>query len=149
MHRKDIRDSVLTIAVIAVFSFLLNYVWETVHEAFLYREHSFKAEKYIMMMLHASTVDASIILGIYLGIAALWKDILWLRAMKWQQVFAACSAGIAIAAFIEYRNVMVLKEWSYNICMPTVFGIGVSPLLQLSITGLLSFWLARALLLRR
>jgi len=146
MRTKHLRDSVSTLAVIAVVSFLLNYVWETVHEAFLYKEHSFRAEKYIVMMLYVSTVDASVILGVYLGVAALWKDILWLRAMKWQQVFTVCFAGMAIAAFIEYRSVLVLKEWSYSPLMPTIFGIGVSPLLQLSVTGLLTFWLTRILL---
>jgi hypothetical protein len=146
MQTKQVRDTVSTLAVIAVLSFLLNYVWESLHEAFLYKQHSFKAVKYVVMMLYVSTVDASVILGMYLGVAALWKDILWLREMKWQQAFVVCVAGMAIAAFIEYRSVLVLKEWSYTPLMPTIFGIGVSPLLQLSVTGLLTFWLTRTIL---
>jgi len=149
MHLKKIRDGVLTVALIFMFAFLMNYVWESLHEAFLYEQHSFKAEKYVVMMMYVSTVDASIILGIYLGIAALWKDILWVREMKWQQTFAVFIAGMAIAAFIEYRNVLVLKEWSYTPLMPTISGIGVSPLLQLGITGSLTFWLTRKVLFGR
>jgi len=149
MNRKKIVDAVLTLSLIFVLSFLLNYIWESVHEAFLYKKHSFNAEKYILMMLRVSTVDAFIILGIYFGVAALWKDILWLQKMKKNQVYASCLAGLVIAAIIEYWNVLLKEEWSYTLHMPTVFGIGISPLIQLSATGLLTFWVSRRILYQK
>jgi hypothetical protein len=149
MNRKKIRDTVLTLSLILILSFLLNYIWESVHEAFLYEKHSFHAEKYTLMMLRVATVDAFIILGIYLGVATLWKDILWLQKMRKLQVYISCLAGLLIAAIIEYWNVLVVKEWSYAPGMPTIFGIGLSPLLQLSTTGLLTFWVVRRILYQK
>jgi len=52
-------------------------------------------------------------------------------------------AGLAIAAVIEYRRVFITMSWRYNQLMPTIFGIGLSPLFQLSITGVTTFWLTR------
>lgn len=138
-----------TLALIFLFSFLLNYIWESVHEAFLYEEHSFNAGKYITMMLYVSVVDASIILGLYLGVSVLWKDIFWLQKMKKTQVCALSLAGTIVAAGIEYWNVIVKKEWRYTPLMPTIFGIGISPLIQLSVTGLFAFWLTKKFLCQK
>lgn len=149
MNRKKIRYAILTLSLIFTLSFLLNYIWESVHEAFLYNKHSFNAGEYILMMLRVSTVDAVIILGIYLGVAAGWKDILWLQKILKMQVYISCLAGLLIAAIIEYWNVLVKKEWSYAPGMPTIFGIGLSPLLQLSTTGLLTFWVIRRILYQK
>lgn len=146
---EKIIDVFFTLTLIFLFSFLLNYIWESVHEAFLYEDHSFNAEKYITMMLYVSTVDASVILTIYLGVSALWKDILWFQKPKRMQVYASSLAGLSVAAVIEYWNVMVKKEWSYTPLMPTILGIGVSPLLQLSVTGLMALWLTRKVLYQK
>lgn len=58
----------------------------------------------------------------------------------------AGTTGVVPAAIIEYRKVFVFKEWSYTPLMPTLFGIGLSPLVQLSVTGLAAFWLTRRVL---
>jgi len=149
MDRKKISDAILTLLLIFVFSFLLNYFWESVHEAFLYKVFKCMADKYIFMILIASVWDAFMIAAIYLGIAVLWKDILWLKKMTGAQIFALCLAGLVIATIIEYRYALVTKEWSYTPLMPTVFGIGLSPLLQLSTTGLLTFWVVRRILYQK
>ncbi len=80
-------------------------------------------------------VDGSLILGIYLFVSFLWRDIFWLRKMNGQHWYTAFIAGMAIAAVIEYRRVFITMTWRYNQFMPTIFGIGLSPLFQLSITG--------------
>jgi len=146
MHWKKVRDTAATCALVFVFSFLLNYTWESLHAVFLYEGHNFQAEKYIRMLLYVAAVDGLIISVIYLGVAALWRDILWLREMNRKQIFTACIAGAVIAAVIEYRKVLILKVWSYTPLMPTIFGIGVSPVLQLGVTVYLTFWLSRRVL---
>jgi hypothetical protein len=149
MRLRKVGDSVLTFAVIFVISLVLNYIWESMHEAFLYKVFKCEEDSYIMMILEAAVVDASIILGIYFGVAVLWRDVLWLWSMKGAQLLSAGIAGIIIAAAIEVGGVLVLKEWSYLPSMPTIFGIGLSPLIQLSVTGLLTFWLARRFLFQK
>lgn len=142
MKRKIIEFG-LTILSIFAFAFLLNYVWESYHAVFLYEAHDFNAEKYVRMLSYVSTVDGSFVLTIYLFMSLLWKDMLWLRKMNRQQTGVVFAAGLIIAGFIEYRKVFVLKAWSYTPLMLTVFGMGLSPLFQLSSTTLLAFWITK------
>lgn len=143
---KIMKETGLTFASVFVVAFLLNYVWESYHAVYLYEGHDFNAGKYVHMLTYVSIVDGALILGIHLIISVLWKNVFWLKKMNRRQVWTAVAAGLAIAAAIEYRKVFVLKTWSYTPLMPTVFGIGVSPLFQLSVTGLVSFWLTRRML---
>jgi len=143
---KIMKEAGLTLVSIFVFAFLLNYVWESYHAVFLYEGHDFNAKKYVHMLTYVSMVDGVLILGIYLILSVLWKNALWLQTMNSGQVWTAVVAGMSIAAAIEYRKVFVLKIWSYTPLMPTIFGIGVSPLFQLSVTGLASFWLTKRML---
>jgi len=147
--KKNVIAFTATMLSTFVCSFILNYVWESYHAVFLYENHNFRAEKYVQMMTYVSVVDSFLISGIYLLIAALWKDLFWLLTMDRKHMWAACVTGVAFAAFIEYRKVFILKIWSYTALMPTVFGIGISPLVQLPATGLLAFWLTRRLLYQK
>jgi phosphate/sulfate permease len=140
---KIIKEAGLTLASVFTSAFLLNYVWESYHAVYLYEAHDFNAEKYVRMLTYVSVVDGVLVVGIYLIISALWKNLIWLQKMDRSQALTAVAAALAIAAAIEFRKVFVLKAWSYTPLMPVVFGIGVSPLLQLSVTGLLSFWLTK------
>jgi len=146
MGRTRTGDAVSALALILIFSYFLNYTWESVHESYLYNVFKCMADKYILMILIASVWDALLTAGIYLVTAMLWKDILWLKKMTGRQVSISCLIGLVIAVIIEYWYALVTKQWSYSPLMPTIFGIGVSPLIQLSTTGLLSFWLARRVL---
>lgn len=142
MKRKIIEFS-LTLLSLFAFAFLLNYVWESYHAVFLYEAHDFNAEKYVRMLSYVSAVDGALISAIYLFMSLSWKDPLWLRKMNGRQAGVAFAAGLMVAAFIEYRKVLVLKAWSYKPLMLTVFGIGLSPLLQLGSTALLAFWITK------
>jgi hypothetical protein len=140
--KKKVAEVLLVFSLFAI-SFLLNFVWESFHSAFLYEGMDFAAKKYVLMVSYVSAVDGSLILGIYLFVSFLWWDIFWLRKMNRKHGYSTFIAGIAIAAVIEYRRVFITMSWSYNQFMPTIFGIGLSPLFQLSITGVATFWLTR------
>ena len=142
MKRKIIEFSLTLLSTFA-FAFLLNFVWESYHAVYLYEAHDFNAEKYVRMLSYVSVVDGALILAIYLFISLSWKDPLWLRKMNGRQAGLAFAAGLMVAAFIEYRKVFLLKAWSYKPLMLTVFGIGLSPLLQLGGTALLAFWITK------
>jgi hypothetical protein len=144
MKTKFSRTAACT-ATAFVISYLLNFVWETLHSAFLYGEE-FEAKGYVIIVNYASVMDGLIVLGIYMFVAALWRDLLWLENMRWSHLLASFAAGVAVAAGIEYERVFVLKTWSYGQLMPTIFGIGVSPLAQLGVTAVLSFMLTRRFL---
>jgi hypothetical protein len=139
-------ELIILLAVLGAFSFLFNFVWEAFHAVYLYKMHDFDAAKYIPMILYVSALDALIIPGMYLSVSLLWKDTLWLKTSGKRQILVFFVVGLAVAAFIEYRAVFILKRWSYNSWMPKIFGIGLSPLFQLSITGLVALWLTKRLL---
>lgn len=50
-------------------------------------------------------------------------------------VFAALCLGFA---FIDERISLRLKRWEYAAAMPTVGGVGVSPLFELAVTGVVT-----------
>jgi hypothetical protein len=142
MNRNIIKGAVVLVLVF-LFSFILNFVWESLHAVFLYEGHDFNAKKYVLMVCYVSAIDGILILGIYLFIAVLWRNILWLQKMSAKHICVVLITGLLLAAVIEYRKVFITKTWSYNQLMPTLLGLGVSPLIQLGITGLLAVWLSK------
>ena len=88
-------------------------------------------------------------MGIYLFVAALYMDVAWIREMNGKKICAVLISGLLLVAAMEYRKVIITKTWSYNRHMPTIFGLGLSPLLQLSMTGLWAFWLSGRVLYQR
>jgi hypothetical protein len=139
----------LVFVLIFIFSCMANFVWESLHAVYLYEGHDFSAKKYVLMVSYVSAIDGFLILGIYLFIAALWRDMVWIRQMNTKQICTVLIAGLLMAAAIEYRRVFVTKTWSYNRLMPTLFGLGLSPLFQLSATGLWAFWLTGRVMYRK
>ena len=149
MDRKKIAEVGLTLMSIFIFTYMVNFIWESLHGVFLYEDHDFKAMTYVPMVSYVSLIDGFLILGIYLFVAVLWRDVAWIQKMNWKQIFTVLVAGFLLAAAIEYRKVIVTRTWSYNRLMPTFFGLGLSPLLQLSMTGLWAFWLSGRVLYQR
>jgi len=128
------------------FSFLLNFFWEAMHAVYLYQKHDFDSARYVPMLLYVSSMDSLIVCGIYLGISLMWWNLFWIKNGIKKQLFVFTLIGMSFAAIIEYLFVYYFHRWAYKVSMPTIFGIGVSPLVQLSITGLLSVYLTRELL---
>jgi hypothetical protein len=58
-------------------------------------------------------------------------------------------AAFGLAAFVEFMAVFWLRRWAYKETMPVIFGIGLSPLVQLWITGVGALWLSHELLYGR
>ncbi|MDZ7696394.1 MAG: hypothetical protein U5R49_05500 [Deltaproteobacteria bacterium] len=73
-------------------------------------------------------------------------EFFWIKIFTKRQLFVFAGIGILVAAVIEILSVFYYQRWVYKELMPTTFGIGISPLIQLSITGLISVWLTRKVL---
>ena len=149
MNRKKIAEAGMVLIWIFIFSYMVNFIWESLHAVFLYEGHDFNAMKYVLMVSYVSIIDGFLVLGIYLFVAALWRDLTWIREMNKKRIFTVLVAGLLLAAAIEYSKVFVTRTWSYNRLMPTIFGLGLSPLLQLGMTGLWAFWLSGRVLYQR
>lgn len=60
---------------------------------------------------------------------------------NWMQ--AALFALIALGfAFVDEKISVARGRWEYGPKMPLVYGVGLTPLLELAVTGILAFWLA-------
>lgn len=121
--------------------FLLNYIWEKLHIALYANYENFVASLPLPVAIYTSIIDASIILAIYLGIALLRQNILWIKNMRMKDAVLAIFSGIIIAFLIEW-NGLAREKWEYNQYMPLVplVKIGLSPLLQMGILPLVTFF---------
>jgi hypothetical protein len=141
-----IRKIILHILFIGSFAFLMNFFWESLHAVYLYRDHDISSAAYVPMLLAMSFKDSLIILGLFFFIAFLKRSIDWLESGLGAPLAGFILLSVLTAAAIEWFSVAVFSRWNYLETMPTVFGVGLSPLLQLAITGLLTVWLSKKIL---
>jgi hypothetical protein len=132
------------LGVFAVLTFLCNFVWEALHGAYLYRRcfgvvvSELPLQSFALLVLEAAVLDMLILTLIILIGRAVFSERNWflsLNKKRWSYVVAAT---VITALLIEVGAVYLLAEWSYSRLMPTFLGIGVSPLLQLLVTALMS-----------
>lgn len=133
----------------ALCSFLLNFVWESWHAVWLYRGFDepglFAVESFrhfVRMMTRVSLTDAALLLVIAVTGAVVWRDRQWLLHRDTRRQWYLIGAALLLAAIIEIKAVFLWQQWSYTTLMPTFFGLGVSPLLQLAATGIAAWRLA-------
>ena len=136
----------ITLVFAFAFAFILNFLWESFHAVYLYERHDIEASLYIPMIVYVSIVDGLLIDMLYLATGIVWRKMLWIKKFNHLQLFFFSAGGILTAGIVEYHAVYLTHRWSYKIDMPTIFGLGFSPLVQLGLTGLLSLWLAKQIL---
>ena len=112
--KKNKSQFVLILALLFAFSYLLNFVWESFHAVFLFNGHNFEAIRYVPMIGYVSMVDGLLIVGMYLIVFILSKDLLWIKDIDKKKTSMFVVAGLIIAAVIEYRAIFLLNKWSYN-----------------------------------
>lgn len=124
-------------AILAV-AFVLNLIWENGHAPFYAGYNSFR--QFLPLVSIASVWDAIITLGIYAGVSAVKRDMLWIRKMDLSGVLLAIILGLAVAVYIELRA-LGEGRWGYGSLMPIVpiLGVGLLPLLQMMILPLVTF----------
>ncbi len=96
-------------------------------------------KKYVPLMFKAASVDAVWIAGLYLITYLIFKNENPLVNNYQLGLFFIMS--IAWAYFWEIYSTKN-KRWEYSKKMPLVFGAGLTPLIQLFLTGTLSFYIA-------
>ena len=123
-------------------AFTLDFCWESWH-GLLYQAHQgLPALVYVPMMVQMALLDALAIVGMHLFTSLFARTIFWRPKGRLLAVF--CIAGAVPAWAVEYVSVNQLHLWSYTAAMPMLFMVGLSPLLQLPLTGLAALLVARA-----
>lgn len=123
-------------------AFLLNFCWECWHGLWYEAHREIAARVYVPMMLQMALLDAAAVIGMHLFTAMLSRKLDWQPGPGTIALF--CLAGALPAWLVEYVAVARLHAWAYLPSMPTLFGVGLSPLLQLPLTGLAGVLAARA-----
>ena len=113
---------------------ILNIIWEFSHY-YLYIDLS-GIPKYNHLII-ASFTDMLFILGIFAIVSLKNTNINWIKNPCKFDYLIVVFLGLVIAIFIEEVN-LNLGRWKYAVEMPTFFGIGISPLIQLALTGIIS-----------
>jgi len=113
---------------------ILNIIWEFSHHS-LYIDLS-GIPKYSHLII-ASFGDMLDILGIFVIVSLKNKNLNWIKNPSKFDYLMVVFLGLIIAIFIEMIN-LNLGRWEYTAAMPTLFGIGISPLIQLALTGIIS-----------
>lgn len=124
---KELKNALLVFAV----AFVLNFVWEKLHMR-LYNIAAIPTEPWLILM-RATFWDATMITSVYLFIDTSSRA-------KRNILSALICLGMAI--FIEQRA-MVEGRWEYLPTMPIVFGMGLSPLIQLPLLAVVTYEIVR------
>jgi hypothetical protein len=137
----DSLHRIVFFTVLYLSAFLLNFFWES-GQGLLYIAHQeFAARVYVPMMVQMSLLDALSITGLYLLTSLVARSLVWRIDVRNLALFSL--SGAVAAWSVEYVSVNLLHIWAYTSAMPMLFMVGLSPLLQLSLTGLLSIFVAR------
>ena len=137
---KKIKEVVKLHLIIFCLAFLLNILWEYLHEPL-----------YITTMVHdlfgflyMAAADGLLVLLIYWIVCLQARTFFWIAELKKYLVLIIVS-GTFLSFFIEIKNMYFTSVWSYTAAMPLipVLHIGVSPVLQMVVTPVLVFALAQ------
>lgn len=118
---------------------ILNLIWEFSHYRLYNDLSSITGPTHLIIAGFGDVVFVFFILGL---ISVLNKNVKWIKNPSKKHYVLFAVFAMAIAVIIEVVNVKYLGRWSYKPAMPTIFGIGLSPLVQLAITGSFSLWIS-------
>ena len=118
---------------------ILNLIWEFSH----YRLYiDLTGIPSTLHLIIARFTDLFLVLIIFLIISIFRKNINWIEKPQKQNYIIIIVLGMLIATVIEIYS-LSNGRWSYTELMPTIFGIGISPLIQLFTTAIISLILIR------
>ena len=103
------------------------------------------ANQYVPRILQASAGDIIMILAIFLFISAFNRSLSWTIQKKKNTILSIISGLIILIGFELYAQ--ATNRFFYNPAMPIIplIGVGLTPVLQMIITPLLTFLTAEKL----
>ena len=118
------------IGIWSALAFVLNLVWEIGHVSLytLWRE----AAPLVIAwsIFHCTIGDVMIALAVFAFAAIVFRRVDWPTSHPWFGGALLVVAALVFTARSEWYNVYRSGAWGYTSSMPTIFGIGLSPLLQ-------------------
>ena len=111
-------------------AFALNLAWEIAHVRLYTIGMEADGLRIAWSVFHCSLGDVVIALAMFaLAGIVLWRAD-WPVSHPWAGGAIVVIGAMAYTVWSEWHNVYRAGNWSYAASMPTIFGIGLSPLLQ-------------------
>ena len=125
--------------IIFILAFFLNLLWEVSH-SLLYDWNTLPLENIVSYcvpkILKSTLGDGFYITLIFIINSLFRKNLKWINKPKKIDYVILIILGVIFAIFIEIKA-KIFNLWAYNQYMPTIFGIGLTPLIQLAIVSIL------------
>ena len=138
--KVDKLNSVKVLILVFFAGFATNLIWENL-QAPLYQGYE-GFITHFLSCLAASSIDGIVIVAFYLIIGLLRKNVLWLFEIRTWDIFILVILGTATA--FAFEKWAVSREWwGYDQNMPIIFGVGLTPLIQLPVLSLLTVYLVK------
>ena len=130
---------------VAVFSFLLNFIWEMWQIPFFAALSTAPHWVGVAACTQATVGDAAISLVAFWSVAALARSRWWIIHSTPSEVVGFIAVGVVITIVFEALATGPLERWSYTPLMPTVpvLGTGILPLVQWIVLPPLTVWFVR------
>ena len=127
------------LALLGFSTFVLQYVWEAAHVS-LYKDYEKLGTGWRLTLL-ATLGDVMYALLAVLFVSLVKGSIAWLSNPSAGDYCVLALVGFLVALFVEYKA-LALRRWAYTSRMPLVFGVGLSPLAQMTILLPLAAYIA-------
>ena|SRR3990167_2551036 len=131
------KELILLFLHIFLVSFFLNLLWEMAHSVLYETCLRAPLKKYIPLIISASLKDGFWITFFYGVTVTVTRQKNILTDPVATVMFLLLTFGFA---FADEKISIRMKRWTYTASMPTLFGVGLTPLLELAATGLIAVW---------
>ncbi len=139
---KSLHKKILLFVILA---FSLNLVWEVSHSVLYDWNQSLlqnNVEFYVPKILYSTFGDLLLLTAIFAVVSFRNRNLKWIENPRKIDYVKVAILGFVVAFLIEVRA-MAFHKWAYNSMMPVVFGLGLTPLIQLALTGIFILWLVK------
>ncbi|MBI4022393.1 MAG: hypothetical protein HY372_03465 [Candidatus Andersenbacteria bacterium] len=113
--------------------FGLNIIWEFAHCQLYETCRRQPWRRLVPLLVPMAGKDGLIIVMFYMAAAWLWRSAVIVDSVPALIFFVVISLGFA---FIDETISLRWKRWGYAAAMPTIGGVGLTPLLEIALTGL-------------
>jgi hypothetical protein len=121
---------------IFLISFLINLLWEVIHSQLYTTCLKAPLKKFIPLIIGASLKDGFWI-SFFFGISVyIFGNVNILTNLHQLLFFTFLALSFS---FIDEKISLKKKRWEYSKQMPKIFGVGITPLLEVAITGIATF----------
>lgn len=130
---------------VAVFAFLLNFVWEFFQVPFFRGMAAAPHWEAAQVCIRATFGDAGITLVAFWAVALAARSRAWIVHATARQLLGFVAVGVAITIAFEWVATELLDRWTYAESMPTLplIGTGLLPLAQWLVLPPLVVWFVR------